>query len=180
MVTPMRTRIVNPFTRVRLGAGIPLSRQVVGLVGLIRQVMDELDGANPAWTLRLEESGDSMGTWDPDRLSQVFSNLVANAIQHGRPEAGVTVKIDGLALDRVRVAVHNLGAVVPDLLPRMFEPLSGRAPHRHRAGGLGLGLYITREIVRSHGGEITVHSDEGTGTTFTVVLPRGAAEGAVP
>ena len=72
--------------------------------------MDELDGANPAWTLRLEESGDSEGTWDPDRLSQVFSNLVANAIQHGRPEAGVTVKVDGRA-DRVRVAVHNLGAV---------------------------------------------------------------------
>jgi signal transduction histidine kinase len=166
------------FTRVRLGAGIPLHRQPVDLRHLIRQMMDELDDANPNWALRLEETGDTTGVWDPDRLSQAFSNLVANAVQHGIVDAGVTVTIDGAARQCIRIEVHNGGAIAAEVLPKVFEPLSGQVQRIARRG-LGLGLFITKEIVRSHGGEIAVRSDHSTGTRFTVVLPRGTQEGSV-
>src|SRR5581483_2841977 len=165
------------FTRVRLGAGIPLSLGEMDLSGVVGQVVDELDTASPEWTFRVTQAGDTSGVWDADRLSQVFSNLVANAVQHGIPAAGVTVGIDGVASDAVRVEVHNQGVIPPELLARIFEPLSGSVRRLDRARGLGLGLYISSQIVRSHGGEIAVRSDQAGGTTFTVVLPRRTPQG---
>ena len=168
------TRMIDQlldFTRVRLGGGIPLVRTELDLFPLVRQVIDELDGANPRCTLRSTSLGDTWGNWDQDRLSQLFSNLVANAVQHGVPEGGVAVTIDGRASNSVRVAVHNQGAIPADRLPTLFEPMAGRQMQKSR--GLGLGLFITRELVQAHGGSIDVRSDESEETTFTVVLPRG-------
>ena len=161
------------FTRVRLGGGIAVDPVDVDLAAVVRQVMDELDEANPEWSLRLACHGDTSGRWDPDRLSQVFSNLVANAVRHGRPEHGVGVTLDGRGARAVRVTVHNMGAIPAERLPKLFEPLagSGRAPDNSQ--GLGLGLFITRELVCAHGGSIEVCSDDDAGTTFTVTLPRG-------
>jgi len=177
------TRMIDQlldFTRVRLGSGIPVAPVEVDLATVIRQVMDELDDANPACALRLSCAGDSLGRWDPDRLSQVFSNLVANAVHHGMAEHGVDVTLDGGAPDVVRIEIKNRGVIPPRRMQTLFEPMAG--PARTSASrGLGLGLFITRELVRAHGGSIQVRSvrrtngstDEGDGcTAFTIVLPR--------
>jgi PAS domain S-box-containing protein len=160
------------FTRVRVGHGIPLRPQQMDLVPLLKHVLDELDLANQHPRLRLEVTGDAKGTWDPDRLSQVFSNLVGNALEHGDIRRGVHVLVDGTAPETVRVRVHNMGAVPPEMIPSMFDPMSGEGPRRARSQGLGLGLYITQELARAHGGSIGVESSEAAGTTFTVLLPR--------
>lgn len=167
------------FTRIRAAGGIPVNREPLDLIPILGQVMDELDDANPEWTLRLQQAGDTAGVWDADRLSQVFSNLVANAVQHGLAAGGVTVIVDGTAVDIVRIEVHNAGCISEGHLATLFEPLTGRGSGRS-SRGLGLGLYITREVVRAHGGRIDVISDDERGTIFTVVLPRSVEAGAVP
>jgi signal transduction histidine kinase len=171
------TRMIDQlldFTRVRLAGGIPLLREAVDLVAVVRQVMDELDDAHPDRALRLTHTGDTAGCFDPDRLSQVFSNLVANALQHGGSGGTVEVDVDGRRGDEIAVSVHNRGAIPPDVLPTLFEPLAGGTRRLDRSRGLGLGLYITRELVRAHGGHTEVASSDAHGTTFTVTLPRDA------
>ncbi|HXJ18646.1 MAG TPA: GAF domain-containing sensor histidine kinase [Polyangia bacterium] len=173
------TRMIDQlldFTRVRLGGGIPVAPVEIDLATLVRQVVDELDEANPESALRVSFSGDTMGRWDPDRLSQVFSNLVANAVRHGEPGHGVDVTVDGRPEVSIRVTVHNMGAIPARRLPKLFEPLAGASRRPEKAQGLGLGLFITRELVRVHGGSIEVRSDEASGTTFTVTLPRVSLE----
>lgn len=183
------TRMIDQlldFTRVRLGSGIPVAPVEVDLATLIRQVMDELDLANPTCPLRLTCAGDPQGQWDPDRLSQVFSNLVANAVHHGVAEHGVDVTLDGRAGDLVRIEIKNRGVIPPRRMQTLFEPMAG--PSRTSAShGLGLGLFITRELVRAHGGSIQVRSDrrtegaadDGGGcTAFTIVLPRRSPSAA--
>ena len=140
-------------------------------------MIDELDGANPAWTLRSTSLGNTLGSWDQDRLSQLFSNLVANAVQHGVATGGVAVTVDGRAADSVQVAVHA-GVIPADRLATLFEPMAAR--RMEKSTGLGLGLFITRELVRAHGGSIDVRSEQSEGTTFTVVLPRRCGSGAEP
>ncbi len=175
------TRMIDQlldFTRVRLGGGIPVAPVEIDLAALVRQVMDELDEANPEMTLRLACSGDTFGRWDPDRLSQVFSNLVANAVRHGEAAHGVDVTVDGQAEGNVQVTVHNMGSIPARRLPKLFEPLAGASRRPEKSQGLGLGLFITRQLVRVHGGSIEVRSDEPSGTTFTVTLPREPADSA--
>jgi signal transduction histidine kinase len=161
------------FTRVRIGGGIPVRKQSFDLLPLVRQIVDELDDANPGWTLRLDHKGDTVGEWDADRLGQVFSNLVGNAVQHGAQENGVLVRIDGLKPEVVRVEIHNTGTISPELLAKLFDPMSRAAlAASSRRSGLGLGLYITLQIVEAHGGRIEVQSSEVAGTAFIVTLPR--------
>jgi len=105
-------------------------------------------------------------------LLQVFSNLIANACQHGAPDAPVCVKLDGTSRDRVQIEVHNLGAITASLLPHLFDPFRGTRHKRDLSRGLGLGLFIVREIIRGHGGYVDVESTEADGTTFLIQLPR--------
>jgi signal transduction histidine kinase len=157
---------------VRVGNGIPLSRATVDLVPCLHQVVDELEAAHPTCSFQIDHRGDTRGSWDGDRLSQVFSNLIANAVQHGHPDGGVAVSVDGGAPDAVHVEIHNQGAIPPELRPSLFEPMAGRQHPTDRARGLGLGLYITREIVRAHGGQITARAIGPDRTTFALTLPR--------
>jgi signal transduction histidine kinase len=159
------------FTRVRVGAGIPLAPRPLDISSVVRQVMDELDDTHPDCTLHFEHAGDTNGVWDADRLSQVFSNLVANAVQHGDLEHGVSVRVDGTHAAQVLVEVRNMGRIPQEILPRVFEPMTGVSPRRENTQGLGLGLFISQQILRAHGGRIDVQSSEH-GTTFTVSLPR--------
>ena len=159
------------FTRARVGAGIPLAPRALDLSSVVRQVMDELEEQHPQCRLRLELEGDATGVWDADRLSQVFSNLVGNAVQHGAREHGVGVLIDGSDRAQVRVAVRNVGKISREILPRLFEPMTGALPRRENAQGLGLGLYISQQIMKAHGGRIDVQSTD-LETTFSVFLPR--------
>ena len=165
------------FTRVRVGAGIPLQPVAGDLVPLLQQVLDELEGPAAGARFQLDVVGDTSGVWDADRLCQVFSNLGGNALQHGEDGGPVQVRVDGTAPDQVRVEVRNAGAIPPDLLPRLFEPMTAGERRRDRSHGLGLGLFISREIARSHGGDIRVTSSPAAGTCFQVTLPRTTTNG---
>ena len=114
------------------------------------------------------------GPWERDRLEQVFSNLISNALSHGDLDEPVTVTA-GTEARRVWVQVHNEGPPIPQERQSMFfNPFrSGEGASRSPAG-LGLGLYISNEVIRRHGGEIEVRSTAGEGTTFRVLLPREA------
>lgn len=160
------------FTHTRVSDGIPLERKETALDEVVAAAVDEAH-ARTARAVRVERRGDLTGQFDPDRLAQVFSNLIGNALQHGDPSAPVEVSLDGEAADWIVATVRNGGVVPEELLPTLFEPFAGE--HRSRGGrrGLGLGLFITRAIVVRHGGSVDVSSTRQTGaTTFTLRLPR--------
>ena len=106
----------------------------------------------------------------------MVSNLVGNALEHGDPARAITVRLGGRG-DSVQLTVHSFGPVIPpEVLPSIFDPYRRSAVRSERSKGLGLGLYITQQIVLAHGGSITCSSTEEQGTTFTVILPRGAEQ----
>jgi signal transduction histidine kinase len=160
------------FTRSR-HAGIRVAPAPTDIACVVRRVLDELEMANPKRSLRLNVDGATIGEWDADRLEQVISNLAANAIRYGDAATDIDVALIGGA-EQITIAVHNCGApIAPDLLPLIFDPF--RRGTNNGAEGLGLGLFITREIVEAHGGTIAVASTPTDGTTFSVVLPRHAS-----
>ena len=160
------------FTRIRIGTGLPLDSKPCDLQALLTHLIEELRVAHPKQSIALEVVGNATGRWDDDRLAQAFSNLIGNAAQHGNPESGVTVFLDGSDPSDVRVRIHNGGSIPETLLPQVFEPMVGGQRRRDGTRGLGIGLFITREIANSHGGAITVESTPAAGTTFTFALPR--------
>jgi signal transduction histidine kinase/CheY-like chemotaxis protein len=163
------------FTRIRLGGGLPIERTRVALTDVARTIIDELEPVHQR-TIWLRADGDVVGHWDRDLLSQMLSNLAANACQHGTPGVPVDIILDGTRPDTVGIDVHNDGVIPPELLSSVFEPLRpGADRHQKRGGssGLGLGLYITQQIVLAHGGMIRVVSTEAVGTRLIVELPRG-------
>jgi PAS domain S-box-containing protein len=164
------------FTRARIGGGLAIEPRDNHLGELCRQALDELELAHPEWRIRCEVAGDARGTWDPDRLLQVISNLVANAGQHGMPGGEIVVQLDGTAPDWVRLEVHNQGAIFASLVPHLFDPFRTHSG-RERARGLGLGLFIVRELVRAHGGQVDVTSSADAGTRVALELPRHAIPG---
>jgi signal transduction histidine kinase len=167
------------FTRIRVGGGLALAPSRFDLEELLCKVKDELEAANPERSIDVDVDGNATGEWDHDRLLQVFSNLVGNALHHGRSDHPVRVRCQGRKPQHLSVTVHNGGAVPPEVLPVLFEPFRGNARYQ-RTRGLGLGLFITQQIVAAHGGTIAVTSDETTGTTFRLTLPRRprAADGS--
>ena len=161
------------LTRARMagGVGFVRSRQPVDVAQLVRQAIDELRVAHPSRPIVMTASGDGRTTGDADRLLQVFSNLIANAITHGTAACPIVVTVEG-GDDDIAVAVHNGGAIPADVLPTIFDPFRGRGVRA--SSGLGLGLYIARQIATAHGGNVTGQSGEA-GTTFTVTIPRREA-----
>jgi PAS domain S-box-containing protein len=162
------------FTRIRLGGGLRLERHRVDLVEVLRAVIGETESAAPGWCARVETLGDGWGRWDPDRMAQALSNLAGNAAQHGLKEAPATVRLDGSVAEQVTISFENQGSIPKDMLPKLFDPFHAIERVRSNVNGLGLGLFIAREIVSAHGGAVEVASGEGTGTRFTVVLPRAS------
>ncbi len=161
------------FTRIRVGQGIRLERVETDAAELCRNVAAELEQANPDRRIEVHASGQTRGAWDPHRISQAVSNLVGNAVQHGGG-APVRVTVDGASLDGVKVTVFNQGAPIPEQLRAgLFDPF--KRAERNREQGLGLGLYIADQIIRVHGGHLTVTSSEAEGTSFTIELPRQPA-----
>ncbi len=160
-------------TRARLGDGIPVEKQSASLTRIAREVVDELILAHPAAKLELIALDDVVGTWDPNRLAQVISNLASNAIQYGRPLEPIVIEVTGTAATAT-VAVRNAVRDQPldaDRLGMLFDPYQRGAEARRHASGLGLGLYIVSEIVRAHRGTIAAESTLA-GTVFRVELPR--------
>jgi PAS domain S-box-containing protein len=162
------------FTRVRVGKGIPLARRQIDLAEVCRVAIDELDSADVPRVM-LEASGDVVGHWDGDRLTQLVSNLLGNALAHGSKDAPVTIRLDGTVDATVSVAVENGGTINADLLPLIFEPFRSSANQKQAgSSGLGLGLYISQQIVLAHSGTIEA-SSRVERTLFTVRLPRNGA-----
>jgi PAS domain S-box-containing protein len=173
------TRLIRDlldFTRARLGGGIPIQRGPFDLHLITRQTVDEVRLAHPEREVEMVQSGHGRGAWDGDRLAQVITNLLNNALTYSPPDTRVRVETrgeDGSFLLRV----HNEGRPIPpELLPRIFEPMMrGTRNGDTSSRNIGLGLYIVNNIVHAHGGIVEVYSTEAKGTTFTVRLPRGAA-----
>lgn len=166
------TDLFLDVTRARVGGGIPVTPQRTDLRDVCQTAVEEIQAGHPDRVITLLfDDGDGVGFWDAPRLQQVLSNLLANAIKHGLDDRPITVKVT-LTGPLVAVAIHNDGKPIPpQLLSNLFEPFSrGVDPSGH--GSLGLGLYIVRDIVRRHGGEVSARSTEAEGTTFSVVLPR--------
>jgi signal transduction histidine kinase len=160
------------FTRIRLGTGLPVDAKAMNLGDLTGAIVAEFQGEGGTQQIQYECSGDLAGTWDRDRLGQVLSNLMGNARHHGEAGTPIYVGIDGQAADFVMVKVNNRGTIPPDLLPVIFEPLRMGKSKQAGSQGLGLGLFITQQIVAAHGGSIGVESNEASGTTFSLRLPR--------
>ena len=158
------------FTRIRIGGGLDLNRTQVDLSDVCDRVKDEIEAGNPQCNITFKRMGNTAGLWDYDRMLQVFSNLIANAVSHGAPQCVVSVATDGSDDSTVIAQVHNAGTIAADILPVIFDPF--RSGKRHGAKGLGLGLFITKQIVQAHGGAIAVRSNEVEGTTVRVTLPR--------
>jgi PAS domain S-box-containing protein len=160
------------FTQARVG-GIPVSPRVVSPGELARQVVEEIQSAYPERRLELRVEAEVKVSADPDRLAQVMANLLGNAVQHSPGGTPVRVIVRGEG-EGVLFAVHNEGEPIPaELLPVLFEPFQrGREVRAGAGGSLGLGLFISRQIVEAHGGRIEARSAAGKGTTFTVWLPR--------
>ncbi|SEM39692.1 Signal transduction histidine kinase [Stigmatella aurantiaca] len=166
------------LTRARQSGGIPLFVMPMQLSTLCQQVVGELSAAAPERCILYDEQGSSDGVWDSERLAQVLSNLVSNALEHGGEEVPVIVRSYPHG-DMQALEVHNPGSPIPgDRLATLFEPFQQgctRAGDGRKRRGLGLGLYIVKELVQAHGGQVSVHSTE-EGTTFTVLLPRDSRQ----
>jgi PAS domain S-box-containing protein len=115
------------------------------------------------------------GKWDALRIDQVFTNLVSNALKYGR-DRPIEVRVShDMAVDRARVEVVDQGmGIERSMLERIFDPFQRAVAGGERIQGLGLGLYVVRSIVESHGGTIHVDSERGVGSRFAVELPRRA------
>lgn len=194
-----RTLDAEPADPVKLRSRVALaSRQVQRLVALVQELLDvsriragrlellvrELDLAElvvevterfraeaerAGCTLVVSAPAVLVGAWDRMRLEQVLTNLLTNAIKYGagRP---IDVSLRGTP-DEVHLSVRDRGIGIADAdLSRIFERFE-RAATMDPGGGLGLGLYIARQIAEAHGGRIDVQSRSGEGSTFTVVLP---------
>jgi signal transduction histidine kinase len=166
------------LTRARQSGGIPLLVTPMRLSALCQQVVGELSAAAPDRCILYDEQGPGDGVWDSERLAQVLSNLVSNALEHGGEEVPVIVRSYPHG-DLQALEVHNPGAPIPpERLATLFEPFQqggARAGEGRKRRGLGLGLYIVKELVQAHGGQVSVQST-GEGTTFTVLLPRDSRQ----
>ncbi len=154
------------LTRGRLNGGIPVSTRPTDLREIATMAVNELSVAYPQGHINLELRGNLKGTWDPDRMAQVFSNLVANAVVHGSDKS-IHIVIEDRGKD-VEISVSNSGTIPSALIPRIFDPLVRESTS---ASSLGLGLYICKGIVEAHSGKITVKSENNI-TTFKITLPH--------
>ena len=160
---------VLDFARGRLGSGIGVEFAETTTLGhSLEGVVAELREAHPDRQVVSDIAVDGILRCDPERIQQLLSNLLANALSHGLASAPVRVgaRLEGEA---VVIEVHNEGEPIPaDRLDKVFAPFWRQTAARE---GLGLGLYICSQITRSHGGRLAVSSSAAGGTTFAARLP---------
>jgi signal transduction histidine kinase len=165
------------FNRTKLGLGIKIAPSDIDLSAELADELEQLRDAHPNRQIELEVSGECRGRWDGPRLKQVVRNLVGNAVQHGPPDTPVHV-ILGTDETEARLEVIDYGSTIdPSVQSVQFDPLKprlGKTAGEGKQDGLGLGLFIVREIVRAHGGKVELDSNGGK-TVFAVRLPHQEA-----
>ncbi|MCA1827665.1 MAG: PAS domain-containing protein [Myxococcales bacterium] len=150
---------------------LALERERVDLVQLVREVVDRHADqvAEAGSAVDFSAPAAVVGVWDRARLDQAVTNLISNAIKYGRGKpVAVRLGLDG-ATAVLRVVDQGIGIPVAEQ-QRIFERFERGAGAREY-GGIGLGLWIARQVVEASGGRIEVESEAGRGTTFTMTLP---------
>lgn len=163
------------FNRTKLGVGISIAVGEVDVGALFADEVRQHQAANPTRRVVLTVEGEVRGRWDGHRLQQVLRNLVSNALAYGSKDEPVRVALHGDPAG-VHFEVKNSGpAIDPETAEQLFDPLKRGNPNgsssRANTDGLGLGLFIVREIVHAHGGEVELRSN-AMETVFSVRVPR--------
>jgi two-component system CheB/CheR fusion protein len=154
---------------------LDLTVDVVDLVGVVREAVHAAEVISSTPEIRFTAArGPVRVRGDAARLGQVFLNLMSNAIEHAPSSTTVDVTVSRVGRN-AQVKVRDYGdGIAADGLPKLFQAYA-RLGHGRRRSGLGLGLYVAREIVTAHGGRIELSSRPGEGTTITVELPLGTS-----
>jgi signal transduction histidine kinase len=160
------------LARVRLAGGIVLKREPGDIKALVERVIRECQAASPGRVIETTYGGDFAGHWDAERIAQVATNLIGNALKHGDPAAPVVVRLDGTKHEAVTLTVANRGTIPEELVGHLFDPFRGGHRPAGRSEGLGLGLYIVYQVVTAHGGSVEVSTGRDDRTVFLVSLPR--------
>jgi signal transduction histidine kinase len=168
------------YTRSRLGAGIPIDHAPCDLGTVCREALDSVQAANPGQAFELVKSGDLRADADAPKIGQALANLLLNAVQHGDRREPIRLSVTGESAFVVLKVANRGVPIAPETLPRVFEPMTrfpvpGEEADERSKTSMGLGLFIVREIVNGHLGDITVTSSAEAGTVFTIRLPRAAA-----
>ncbi|MGC4117796.1 MAG: ATP-binding protein [Myxococcales bacterium] len=151
------------------GLAVRVDPQEADLRGIAESVVEELQLVDPKLAVKIRVAGNLRGSWDEGRLEQVMTNLITNAARYGEPGAPVEVRLAGDDQE-VSVEVRNRGEPIPaEVQDRLFQPFVRAS---RKGPGLGLGLFIVREIARAHGGTVALCSSARKGTVVTVNLPR--------
>jgi len=158
------------FSRIRLGDMLPMTPTTDDLRRISHQAVEEVCASYPSFQVEERYDGIMVGTWDGARLGQLLTNLLVNAAQHGTGSAVLVARCEE---NEVVVAVSNGGEIPADKIDKIFDPLirSASTARKGTAAGVGLGLYIAKAIVKTHGGTIEVRCSDGS-TTLAIKLPR--------
>ena len=176
-VTARMGRLINDvldFARGRLGSGLTALLQPTDLTPVLSQVVDELRASYPDRSLITDIDLTSLVDCDPDRIAQLASNLLANAVTHGDAEVPVRLRAVNTEAAFVLTVTNGGGAIPPHVKAKLFQPFTRRHTGEVQ-DGLGLGLYICNQIATAHEGDLTVSSVPGE-TCFELRMPLGAAE----
>jgi two-component system sensor histidine kinase/response regulator len=156
------------FSRIRSGT-LRLEPRRVDLGQIFSNAVTEMQQAVPEARIEVQAEGDLAATLDQDRITQVVSNLISNAVQHGAPGGTVRVSIDGHQGEMVRVEVANPGSISDEVQARLFEPFRTTTAGND---GLGLGLYIVSQFVKAHHGSVFVNPCQKGCVVFGFTIPR--------
>lgn len=164
------------YTRTNLGITLPIVLKETDMSALCSDTLEEHAIAHPEIKFQLLVEPGVTGRWDDNRIAQALSNLLGNAVQYGTKGAPIILQLKTTD-ENIFITLSNHGPVIPaENFHALFEPLirfsdsSAEAELHNR--NLGIGLYISREIIHAHGGSIEVSSNERDGTQFAITLPR--------
>jgi two-component system, sensor histidine kinase and response regulator len=153
--------------------GFAVDPEDADLAVVVGTVVAELKAAHPSRALILECRGDLTGRFDRGAIARVASNLVGNALRHGSDDAPIDIKLEAHD-EAFAIEIENAGTIGPELVPFLFDPFrvaQETTRQGSRGPGLGLGLYISRQLLQAHGGELRVFSYGGL-TRVVALLPR--------
>jgi signal transduction histidine kinase len=162
------------LTHTRLGRVLPISPTHANMQAICEHAAAELRAISPSTELTVALEGDLRGVWDASRVSQLISNLLVNAVRHGKPGGPVSLVATEGDSDTVTVTVTNEGQAIPkEIIAGLFEPFvhGDSGGKSHTGAGLGLGLFIARQIALAHRGRLDVVSDDRQ-TEFRLSIPR--------